>query len=100
MKWLWTLCAAACLTATAWGDTYLVLPFFNGSRTPNIDWIGESVSETIGEALASGGMMTLQREDRQEAYKRLGLRTDANLTRATVLKIAQALDADQVIYGQ
>lgn len=88
-----------CLTVPVWGDTYLVLPFSNASQRKNLDWIGESVSESIREALASQDMMALDRENRQEGYRRLGLRPDAALTRATVIKIGQALDADQVIYG-
>src|SRR5262249_3547787 len=39
-------------------------------------------------------------EDRIEAYKRLGIRPLALLTKASVLKIADALDADEVVYGQ
>lgn len=80
-------------------DTVLVLPFFNASKTPNLDWIGESISETIRAAAASQGLMALDREDRQEAFRRLGVRLNAHPTRATVLKIAQVLDADQVVYG-
>jgi tetratricopeptide (TPR) repeat protein len=100
MKQFWTLAVALSLGVPAVADTYLVLPFFNASRTANLDWIGESISETLLETLATQGLMTLDREGRQEAYRRLGLRIDANLTRATVVKVAQALDADHVIYGQ
>lgn len=99
MKQFWSAAAALCLCLPAAADTYLVLPFFNASQTPNLDWIGESISETLLETLASQGLMTLDRGGRQEAYRRLGLRMDANLTRATVVKVAQALDADHVIYG-
>jgi tetratricopeptide (TPR) repeat protein len=100
MKCRLALAAAACLAMPAWADTYLVLPFFNASRTANLDWIGESVSETLRESLAAQGIMTIDREGRQEAYRRLGLRTDANLTRATVMRVGQSLDADSVIYGE
>ncbi len=99
MKSRWALLLAACLSLPAWGDTYLILPFFNSSRAHNVDWIGESVSESVREALAAQGLITLDREDRQEAYRRLGLRADVGLTRATVIKIGQALDAAQVVYG-
>jgi tetratricopeptide (TPR) repeat protein len=78
----------------------LVLPFFNASKNANIAWIGDSVSETISEALAKERLMTIDRPDRLEAYRRLGVRPDANLTRATVIKIGQALDVEQVIYGE
>jgi tetratricopeptide (TPR) repeat protein len=99
MKLFAALCAGVCLCIPAVGDTFVVLPFVNASHSENLDWIGESVSESIREALASEGVMTLERDDRQEAYRRLGLRTGAQLTRASVVKIGQALDADQVVFG-
>lgn len=100
MKWLLAVCAVGCLGVPAWADTYLVLPFFNDSSSNNLDWIGESVAETLRETLASQGLMTLDREDRQEAYRRLGVRQDAPLTRATIIKLGQALDAEHVIFGE
>jgi tetratricopeptide (TPR) repeat protein len=77
----------------------LVLPFFNESESPNLDWIGESVSHTISEGLVSRGLLVLEREDRAEVYRRLSIRPNARLTRASVIKVAEALDASQVIYG-
>jgi tetratricopeptide (TPR) repeat protein len=100
MKWLYALPAVVCLCAPGAGaTTFLVLPFFNASDNANIDWIGESISETISEALAKQQLMSIQREDRLEAYRRLGVRPGANLTRATVIRIGQALDVERVIYG-
>jgi tetratricopeptide (TPR) repeat protein len=86
--------------AAANADTFLVLPFFNASKDANLDWIGESISETMRETLASQGLMTLDRDDREEAYRRLELRPNAHPTRATMIKIGQALDADEIIYGE
>ena len=34
-------------------ETTLVLPFFNHSKSPNLDWIGESIAESVHDALAS-----------------------------------------------
>jgi tetratricopeptide (TPR) repeat protein len=81
--------------------TIAVLPLFNldESKSPNLDWIGESVSETVQEALGSSGLLVLPREDREEVYHRLSLRTGVVLTKASVLKIGEALDAGQVIFG-
>ncbi len=81
-------------------ETVLVLPFANVSKSANLDWIGESIAETTREALASEGVLVLDREDRLEAYRRLSVRPNALLTRATVIKIGQALDASKVIHGQ
>jgi len=85
--------------AMARADTVLVLPFFNESKTQNIDWIGESIAETIRESLSAQGVLVLSREDRLEAYRRLSVRSNAVLTHASVIKLGEALDASQIIYG-
>src|SRR5437763_8155498 len=82
------------------GDSVLVLPFFNYAKSANLDWIGESIAETIHDALMSEGILALDRSDRLEAYRRLSMRPNAVLTRASIIKAADALDAATVIYGQ
>jgi tetratricopeptide (TPR) repeat protein len=80
-------------------ETALVLPFFNQSKTPNLDWVGESIAESVRDTLASEGILVLGREDRLEAYRRLSLRPGAEITHASILKIGVSLDASKVIYG-
>src|SRR2546425_4082850 len=81
-------------------DTVLVAPFFNLSNDPNLDWIGESIAETIRESLIAHDVLALDREERQEAFRRLSIRPYALLTRASVIKLAESLDAGRVIFGQ
>lgn len=88
------------LTRPLFADSVAVLPLFNQSKAPNLDWIGESVSETIRESLASEGLLALSREDRMEVFRRLSIRPNAVLTRASVLKIGEALDAARIIFGE
>jgi tetratricopeptide (TPR) repeat protein len=90
---------AALWCGTLYGGTTLVLPFFNHTQSQNLDWIGESIAESIGDSLASEGLLALGRADRLEAYRRLSLRPGAELTHASIIKIGQALDASSVIYG-
>ena len=80
-------------------ETVLVLPFFNQSDSDNLSWIGESISEAIQESLTASGLLTLEREDRLEAFRRLALRPNVVLTVASVMKAGEALDASEVIYG-
>jgi len=89
----------ALLCGTLRADTVLVLPFFNHSKSPGLDWIGESISEAVHDSLSSEGLLALDREDRLEVYRRLSLRPGAELTRASVMKIGQTLDASSVVYG-
>src|ERR1700686_229856 len=97
-KTIFVFICAALIRARA--DTVLVLPFFNLSNSANLDWIGESFAETIRESLAAQGVLALTREDRQEAFRRLSVRPYALLTRASVIKLAESLDAGQVVLGQ
>ncbi len=81
-------------------ETVLALPFFNHTSEANLDWIGESIAESVRDSLASEGLLVLDREDRMEAYRRLSLRPGAELTHASVIKLGEALDASLVIYGE
>lgn len=94
------LLLAVLLCGALRAQTVLVLPFFNHSQSENLDWIGESVAETIRDSLTSEGILVLDREDRLEAYRRLSLRPGAEVTHASIMKIGESLDASTVIYGQ
>jgi tetratricopeptide (TPR) repeat protein len=95
---LWTiLLAIGCGTLHA--ETVLALPFFNHADSKNLDWIGESIAESLRDAMAPEGVLMLDRADRLEAYRRLSLRSGAELTHASVLKIGESLDASLVVYG-
>jgi tetratricopeptide (TPR) repeat protein len=80
-------------------ETVLVLPFFNHSKSANLDWIGESIAVSVRDSLASEGLLALDRDDRLEVYRRLSLRPGAELTHASIIKIGESLDASRVIYG-
>jgi hypothetical protein len=81
-------------------DNVGILPFINKTaNAPNLDWIGESAAETVREALGMTGVMTLDRNEVQQAYRRLSLRQGIPLTEASIMKIGETLDAEQVVYG-
>jgi tetratricopeptide (TPR) repeat protein len=78
-----------------------VLPFTNAGGTPpaTAEWLGESIAESLREALISRGSPVIPRTDIAAAYADLKLRPNAPLTQASVLKIGQAMNADKAIYG-
>ena len=102
MRWLPSFVLGALLWShsVARADAILVIPFFNESHAENIDWIGESIAETVRESLASQNVLVLSRDDRLEAYRRLSIRPNAILTHASIIKLGEALDASNVIYGR
>jgi tetratricopeptide (TPR) repeat protein len=94
----------------ALADTAVVLPFWNASdvrqndarknlRHNNLDWIGESIADTVREALGTRGLLLLDRDDINDAFHRLGLRELAALSQASVIKLGEELDAEQIVYG-
>ena len=90
-----TVCFHGALSA----GTTLVLPFFNHSKSASLDWIGESIAESVKDSLATAGVLVLDRDGRLEAYRRLSLRPGAELTHASIIKVGESVDAATVIYG-
>jgi tetratricopeptide (TPR) repeat protein len=102
VHWWRTAWILALAGVPAFGDTAAVLPFWNSAPTPSqasLDWLGESIAETVAEALGSRGILTLERPDIQDAFHRLGLRQRSALSQASVMKIGEELDAEEVVYG-
>jgi tetratricopeptide (TPR) repeat protein len=99
----WRMLAIVALAGVpALADTAAVLPFWNSSATVrqnNLDWIGESIAETVREAVGSRGLLMIDREDIRDAFHRLSLRQLAALSQASVIRVGQELDAEQVVYG-
>ena len=79
------------------GKTLLVMPFQNNSRMPNLDWIGESFPEVLGGRLP--GFFVIDRQDRVNAFDRMGLPATLRPSRAVAYQVAQAMEVDYVIVG-
>jgi tetratricopeptide (TPR) repeat protein len=77
----------------------LVLPFDNRTSQANLDWIGEAVSEIFNQRLGASGLDIISRDDRQYALEHLGLPRNFEPSRATAIRLAQTLDADDIIVG-
>src|SRR5690242_13098547 len=90
---------ALVLCGAVHAETAVVLPFFNHSKSQNLDWVGESIAEAVQDVLASEGLLVLGRDDRLEAYPRQSPRPGAEITHASIIKIGDSLDASNVIYG-
>jgi tetratricopeptide (TPR) repeat protein/TolB-like protein len=102
-----TLIAASCITAAAvearaqlpHGASILVLPFENPTREPRLTWMREGAAILVSEMLAAAGENVVDREERLEAFDRLQLPAGATLSRASTIKVGQAMLATVVISG-
>src|SRR6516162_8579475 len=78
---------------------FLVFPFENVGATPRLDWIGEGLEELTIQRLSAAGQQVYSHAGRLNEMDVYGLPSSARLSRATMLHIAQELDADYVIFG-
>jgi len=79
---------------------YLVFPFENAGASPRLDWLGEGLEELTIQRLSAAGQQVYSHAGRTGELERSGLPPNAKLSRASMLRIAQNLDADFVVFGR
>jgi tetratricopeptide (TPR) repeat protein len=87
------------VASSAQGGVFLVFPFENAGASPRLDWIGEGLEELTIQELSIAGQQVYTHEGRLDEMDRAGLPPNAKLSRATMLHIAQEMDADYVLFG-
>ena len=95
----WLLGLLFLIALPAQSATVLILRLHNASQYPDLNWVGESVSEVLYSELSATSLIVIDRDTRSEAMKHLLLRPDADFTKATIIHLGQTLGADYVIYG-
>ncbi|MBV9760013.1 MAG: tetratricopeptide repeat protein [Acidobacteriaceae bacterium] len=85
--------------APAFPSTVLVLQFQNHSQYSDLNWVGESIAETLMNEYAHANQIVFDRGSRAEAMHRLSLRPGATFTKATLIRLGQSLDATYICYG-
>ena len=84
---------------SAQSGVYLVFPFENAGASPRLDWLGEGLEELTIQALSASGQQVYSHAGRTAEMERNGLPFSAKLSRASMLRVAQDLDADYVVFG-
>src|SRR6202790_5669575 len=79
---------------------YLVFPFENEGASPRLDWLGEGLEELTIQRLSAAGQQVYSHAGRTGELDRSGLPSTAKLSRASMLRIAQNMDADYVVFGR
>jgi TolB-like protein len=77
----------------------LTFPFENTGQQASLEWLSEGLSELSIERLAGPGYYFLSRQDRLDALELIGLPRSTRFSHATMLKIGEEVDADDVIFG-
>lgn len=85
--------------AAARPSTILVLQFHNHSQYADLNWVGESIADTLRNEFRQANEIVLDRGIRKEGFQRLSLRPGADFTLATLIRLGQTVSADYVCYG-
>lgn len=101
MPWrrLFLLFCSLAAATPARSATVLVLQFHNNSQFTDLNWVGESIAETLRTEFSAANQIVLDRDSRAEGMRRLSLRPDAPFTKATLIRLGQTLDVDFLCYG-
>jgi tetratricopeptide (TPR) repeat protein/TolB-like protein len=78
---------------------YLVFPFENAGAPARLDWIGEGLEELTIQRLSHAGLQVYSHSGRVNEMDRYGLPDSAKLSRASMLHVAQEMDADYAVFG-
>jgi tetratricopeptide (TPR) repeat protein/TolB-like protein len=78
--------------------TLMVLPLRGQADDADLAWIGPSVADALPRALARLGVPVVDRSDRLRAHELLGIPAVA-LTRATSIRMAEALGVSRIVEG-
>src|ERR1700757_1499615 len=78
---------------------FLVFPFENVGASPRLDWIGEGLEELTIQQLSAAGQQVYSHAGRLNQMDDYGLPSSAKLSHATMLHIAQEMDADYIVFG-
>jgi tetratricopeptide (TPR) repeat protein len=79
---------------------YLVFPFENAGATARLDWLGEGLEELTIQRLSAAGEQVFSHAGRLAELERYGIPHNSKLSHATILRVAEDLDADFVVLGK
>ena len=80
-------------------SVYLVFPFENEGAPPRLDWIGEGLEELTIQRLSHAGLQVYSHSGRVNEMDRYGFPDTGKLSRASMLHVAQEMDADYAVFG-
>src|SRR4029078_6032657 len=77
----------------------VVLPFDNPTQDARLAWMREGAAILLSEMLPSSGETVIDREERLQAFDRVQFPAAATLSRASSIRVGQAVTAAIVVSG-
>jgi tetratricopeptide (TPR) repeat protein len=82
------------------GDTILIMPFENRSQMGEYNWIRDSFAILMSNMLEVPGIVIIGAEERNLAFEKLRLSPNDLLTRAAMIRVAEAARANLALIGE
>jgi tetratricopeptide (TPR) repeat protein len=82
------------------GAVVVVLPFENPQADARVLWLREGLATLLSDAIDAAGFEAVGRDERVAAFERLQLPIAATLSRASTVRVGQAVGATAVIVGR
>lgn len=94
-------CLMACSAAkAAAADVVIVMPFENRSQSGQFNWVRESFSILLADILDAPGVTMVNADERLQAFDQVRLNPADLLTRAAMIRVAEAAKANLVVVGE
>jgi tetratricopeptide (TPR) repeat protein len=91
----------ACSAVNAWAaDVIIVMPFENRSQSSQHNWVRESFSILLADILDAPGVTVVNADERLQAFDQVRLSPTDLLTRAAMIRVAEAAKANLVVLGE
>jgi Tfp pilus assembly protein PilF/TolB-like protein len=78
----------------------LTFPFENTGQESSLEWLSEGFAELTIQMLSGHGYYLISRQERLNALENIGLPVSTRFSRATMLKLGEIADADEIIFGR
>ena len=89
------------MTPTAPAISLAILPFRNASADQGLNWLGSSVAETLSTDVGQSAHLRIVSPDRvSQILRDLRISPDASLDSATVQRLAEFSNADNIVWGR
>ena len=100
-KIVFLACLVACSAAkAAAADVIIVMPFENRSQAGQFNWVWESFSILLADILDAPGVTVVSADERLQAFDQVRLSPTDLLTRAAMIRVAEAAKANLVVLGE
>ena len=94
------VCLICPVAKAAAAEVVIVMPFENRSQSAQHNWIRESFAILLADILDAPGVTVVSQEARAQAFEQVGLNPADLLTRAAMIRVAEASKANFAIIGE